>query len=320
MKLLVTGGAGYIGSVVTSQLLDAGHAVTVLDDLSTGHRESIPEGADFIRARIHDSRSHLIGQGFEAVLHFAAKSLVSESVTSPELYWENNVAGTFALLEAMRAAEIPTVIFSSTAATYGEPDDSPITEQTPTNPVNAYGASKLAVDHMLSSYCRAHGLAATSLRYFNVGGARDRFGEMHSPETHLIPNLLAVAAGRSDACKIFGTDYATSDGTALRDYLHVTDLGRAHLLALGASTAGVHRIINLGTGEGYTVRQVLNACRTVTGHAIPADEVDRRPGDPTSLVASNSLAREVLGWVSELGLEQTVADAWEFMQRVDAAR
>ncbi|SLM95285.1 UDP-glucose 4-epimerase GalE [Brevibacterium yomogidense] len=320
MKLLVTGGAGYIGSVVTSQLLDAGHAVTVLDDLSTGHRESIPEGADFIRARIHDSRSHLIGQGFEAVLHFAAKSLVSESVTSPELYWENNVAGTFALLEAMRAAEIPTVIFSSTAATYGEPDDSPITEQTPTNPVNAYGASKLAVDHMLSSYCRAHGLAATSLRYFNVGGARDRFGEMHSPETHLIPNLLAVAAGRSDACKIFGTDYATSDGTALRDYLHVTDLGRAHLLALGASTAGVHRIINLGTGEGYTVRQVLNACRTVTGHAIPADEVDRRPGDPTSLVASNSLAREVLGWVPELGLEQTVADAWEFMQRVDAAR
>ncbi len=320
MKLLVTGGAGYIGSVVTSQLLDAGHAVTVLDDLSTGHRESIPEGADFIRARIHDSRSHLIGQGFEAVLHFAAKSLVSESVTSPELYWENNVAGTFALLEAMRAAEIPTVIFSSTAATYGEPDDSPITEQTPTNPVNAYGASKLAVDHMLSSYCRAHGLAATSLRYFNVGGARDRFGEMHSPETHLIPNLLAVAAGRSDACKIFGTDYATSDGTALRDYLHVTDLGRAHLLALGASTAGVHRIINLGTGEGYTVRQVLNACRTVTGHAIPADEVDRRPGDPTSLVASNSLAREVLGWVPELGLEQTVADAWEFMQRTDLER
>lgn len=320
MKLLVTGGAGYIGSVVTSQLLDAGHAVTVLDDLSTGHRESIPEGADFIRARIHDSRSHLIGQGFEAVLHFAAKSLVSESVTSPELYWENNVAGTFALLEAMRAAEIPTVIFSSTAATYGEPDDSPITEQTPTNPVNAYGASKLAVDHMLSSYCRAHGLAATSLRYFNVGGARDRFGEMHSPETHLIPNLLAVAAGRSDACKIFGTDYATSDGTALRDYLHVTDLGRAHLLALGASTAGVHRINNLGTGEGYTVRQVLNACRTVTGHAIPADEVDRRPGDPTSLVASNSLAREVLGWVPELGLEQTVADAWEFMQRTDLER
>lgn len=320
MKLLVTGGAGYIGSVVTSQLLDAGHDVTVLDDLSTGHRESVPEGADFIHARIHDSQTHLLGRGFEAVLHFAAKSLVSESVTAPQLYWENNVAGTFALLEAMRTASIPTVIFSSTAATYGEPADSPITEQTPTNPVNAYGASKLAVDHMLSSYCRAHGLAATSLRYFNVGGARGRFGELHSPETHLIPNLLGVAAGRSDACKIFGTDYATSDGTALRDYLHVTDLGRAHLLALGVSSAGVHRIINLGTGEGYTVRQVLDACRTVTGHAIPADEEPRRPGDPTSLVASNMLAREVLGWTPELGLEQTVADAWDFMQRVDAAR
>ncbi|SMY13182.1 UDP-glucose 4-epimerase GalE [Brevibacterium jeotgali] len=320
MKLLVTGGAGYIGSVVTSQLLDAGHDVTVLDDLSTGHREAVPEGADFIHARIHDSRPHLLGRGFEAVLHFAAKSLVSESVAAPQLYWENNVAGTFALVEAMRSASIPTVIFSSTAATYGEPADSPITEQTPTNPVNAYGASKLAVDHMLGSYCRAHGLAATSLRYFNVGGARGRFGELHSPETHLIPNLLSVAAGRSDACRIFGTDYATTDGTALRDYLHVTDLGRAHLLALEASTAGVHRIINLGTGEGYTVRQVLDACRTVTGHAIPADEEPRRPGDPTSLVASNVLAREVLGWAPELALEQTVADAWDFMQRVDAAR
>lgn len=320
MKLLVTGGAGYIGSVVTSQLIDAGHEVTVLDDLSTGHREAIPDGVDFIHARIHDSHDHLLGRGFEAVLHFAAKSLVSESVTAPQLYWENNVSGTFALLEAMRAASIPTVIFSSTAATYGEPAASPITEQTPTNPVNAYGASKLAVDHMLSSYCRAHSLAATSLRYFNVGGAHGRFGEMHSPETHLIPNLLAVAAGRSDACKIFGTDYATSDGTALRDYLHVTDLGRAHLLALGASTAGVHRIINLGTGEGYTVRQVLDACRTVTGHAIPSDEEPRRPGDPTSLVASNALAQKVLGWVPELGLEQTVADAWDFMQRTDLER
>ena len=319
MKLLVTGGAGYIGSVVTSQLLDAGHEVTVLDDLSTGHRDAIPDGASFIRARIHDSGSHLRGQGFEAVLHFAAKSLVGESVTAPQLYWENNVAGTFALLEAMRAAHIPTVIFSSTAATYGEPDDSPITEQTPTRPVNAYGASKLAVDHMLSSYCRAHGLAATSLRYFNVGGARGRFGERHSPETHLIPNLLAVAAGRTDACSIFGTDYATSDGTALRDYLHVADLGRAHLLALGPSTAGIHRIVNLGTGDGYTVRQVLEACRTVTGHPIPAREEPRRPGDPTSLVASNLVARDLLEWEPELGLERIVADAWDFMRRDEGA-
>ncbi len=320
MKLLVTGGAGYIGSVVTSQLLDAGHEVTVLDDLSTGHRDAVPDGAALFEARIHDSRALLVGQDFEAVLHFAAKSLVSESVSAPELYWENNVAGTFALLEAMRAADIPTVIFSSTAATYGEPTESPITEQTPTNPVNAYGASKLAVDHMLSSYCRAHGLAATSLRYFNVGGARGRFGERHSPETHLIPNLLNVAAGRTDACRIFGTDYATADGTALRDYLHVADLGRAHLLALETAAAGAHRIVNLGTGTGYTVRQVLDACRAVTGHAIPATEEPRRPGDPTSLVASNALAQELLGWTPALGLEQTVADAWDFMRRVDPVR
>lgn len=317
MKLLVTGGAGYIGSVVTSQLLDAGHEVTVLDDLSTGHRGSVPEGAHFVHARIHDCHAHLIGRKYEGVLHFAAKSLVSESVAAPELYWENNVAGTFLLLEAMRAAGIPRIIFSSTAATYGEPQDSPITEQTPANPVNAYGASKLAVDHMLSSYSRAHGLAATSLRYFNVGGARGRFGEKHSPETHLIPNLLSVAAGLTDSCKIFGSDYATPDGTALRDYLHVTDLGRAHLLALDASQAGIHRVINLGTGNGYTVRQVLDACRGVTGHPIPATEEPRRPGDPTSLVASNHRAQEILGWRPELTLEQTVADAWSFMQGVE---
>lgn len=314
MKLLVTGGAGYIGSVVTSQLLDAGHEVTVLDDLSTGHRDSVPEGAEFVQARIHDCRTHLLGRRFEGVLHFAAKSLVSESVAAPELYWENNVTGTAALLEAMRAADIPRIIFSSTAATYGEPEETPITERTPAKPVNAYGASKLAVDHMLSSYSRAHGLAATSLRYFNVGGARGRFGEKHSPETHLIPNLLKVAAGATNACRIFGTDYSTADGTALRDYLHVADLGRAHLLALEHSEPGAHRVINLGTGDGYTVRQVLEACRAVTGHAIPTREEARRPGDPTSLVASNRLARDVLDWQPELTLEQTVADAWRFMQ------
>ncbi|GAA2105443.1 UDP-glucose 4-epimerase GalE [Brevibacterium salitolerans] len=319
MKLLVTGGAGYIGSVVTSQLLDAGHEVTVLDDLSTGHREAVPEGAEFVQARIHDSRDHVLGRGYEGVLHFAAKSLVGESVSSPELYWENNVAGTFSLLEALREAGVPRIIFSSTAATYGEPEASPITEQTPANPVNAYGASKLAVDHMLSSYSRAHGLAATSLRYFNVGGARGPFGEKHSPETHLIPNLLRVAAGSSDSCRIFGTDYDTTDGTALRDYLHVVDLGRAHLLALDTSEASTHRIVNLGTGNGFTVRQVLEACRTVTGHPIPAVEEDRRPGDPTSLVASNHRAQELLGWQPELGLEEIVADAWRFMQETGAA-
>ncbi|HJG81339.1 MAG TPA: UDP-glucose 4-epimerase GalE [Brevibacterium senegalense] len=320
MKVLVTGGAGYIGSVVTAQLLDAGHEVTVLDDLSTGHRDAVPGGARFVEGRIHDCFPHIDGQGFDGVLHFAAKSLVSESVEAPERYWENNVTGTHQLLEAMRRAGIPRIIFSSTAATYGEPAVSPITEDTPTQPVNAYGASKLAVDHMIASYSRAHGLAATSLRYFNVGGALGAQGERHSPETHLIPNLLRVAAGITESCSIFGTDYETVDGTALRDYLHVVDLGRAHLLAMEASEPGTHRVINLGTGNGYTVRQVLEACRAVTGHAIPAVEGPRRPGDPTSLVASNLRAQELIGWQPELGLEAIVSDAWDFMRRSETAR
>ena len=319
MKLLVTGGAGYIGSVVTSQLLDAGHRVTVLDDLSTGHRDAVPADAEFVEARIHDCLPHLEGAGFDGVLHFAAKSLVSESVSAPELYWENNVVGTNRLLEAMRRAGIPRIIFSSTAATYGEPALSPITEDTPTLPVNAYGASKLAVDHMLDSYSRAHGLAATSLRYFNVGGARGHLGERHTPETHLIPNLLRVAAGVTESCSIFGTDYDTADGTALRDYLHVVDLGRAHLLALEASEPGTHRVINLGTGTGYTVRQVLEACREVTGRGIPAVDEPRRPGDPTSLVASNARAQELIGWSPQLGLTEIVADAWDFMRGAESA-
>ncbi|GAB3044439.1 UDP-glucose 4-epimerase GalE [Sediminivirga luteola] len=319
MKLVVTGGAGYIGSVVTSQLLDEGHRVTVVDDLSTGHRDAVPEGAEFVQARIHECGELLAQSGFDGVLHFAAKSLVSESVRAPELYWENNVSGTLALLEAVRAAGIPRLVFSSTAATYGEPQVSPITEETPAVPVNSYGSSKLAVDAMLSSYSRAHGIAATSLRYFNVGGARGRFGERHSPETHLIPNLLRVAAGLEESAKIFGTDYDTPDGTALRDYLHVTDLGRAHLLALETSVPGTHRIVNLGTGNGYTVRQVLDTCRAVTGQPIPAEEHPRRPGDPTSLVASNQRARELLGWEPELSLEQIVADAWAFMRSAESS-
>lgn len=319
MKLVVTGGAGYIGSVVTSQLLDAGHLVTVIDDLSTGHRDAVPDGAQFVQARIHECREHLVGQGYDGVLHFAAKSLVAESVAIPELYWENNVAGSFALLEAVREAEIPRFVFSSTAATYGEPDDSPINEDTPAAPVNAYGASKLTVDMALASYSRAHGIAATSLRYFNVGGARGRYGERHSPETHLIPNLLRVAAGLEETAKLFGTDYATSDGTALRDYLHVLDLGRAHLLALETSVPGRHRIINLGTGVGYTVRQVLDMCREITGEAIPAQELPRRAGDPTSLVASNQRALEQMEWKPELGLAEIVADAWRFMVEGTAA-
>ncbi len=312
MRLLVTGGAGYIGSVVSTQLLAAGHDVVVLDNLDTGHADAVPESATFVEGAI-DAADDVLADGIEAVLHFAAKSLVAESVAAPERYWRNNVVGTLALLEAMRRAGVARIVFSSTAATYGEPTVSPITEDTPAVPINPYGHSKLAVDHMLAGYAHAHGLAAVSLRYFNVGGAYRGRGERHLPETHLIPNVLAVAAGEREQVAIFGTDYPTRDGTAVRDYLHVEDLGRAHLLALDAATPGEHLICNLGTGTGFTVREVVETCRAVTGHPIPAVEQPRRPGDPPVLVASNRRAADLLGWRVEHGLEQIVADAWTFI-------
>jgi UDP-glucose 4-epimerase len=273
----------------------------------------VPAGAQFVARSISDADEALVG--VDAVLHFAAKSLVAESVDKPELYWENNVVGTMVLLRSMRRAGVRRIVFSSTAATYGEPTQSPITEQTPAVPINPYGQSKLAVDHMLAGEARAHGLAAVSLRYFNVGGAYGSCGERHAPETHLIPNVLAVAAGRRESVSMFGTDYPTRDGTAVRDYLHVVDLGRAHLLALGAATPGEHLVCNLGTGNGYTVREVVDACREVTGHPIPVVEQPRRPGDPPELVASNARAAQRLGWAVENGLHAIVADAWTFLQR-----
>jgi UDP-glucose 4-epimerase len=311
VKLLVTGGAGYIGSVVAAQLLEAGHQVTVLDNLSTGHRDAVPPGAAFVAADIADAASVL--DGVDAVLHFAALALVAESVAHPERYWSNNVVGTLALLDAMRAARVRRIVFSSTAATYGEPTESPITEDTPAVPVNPYGHTKLAIDHALAGEAAAHGLAAVSLRYFNVGGAYAGRGERHDPETHLIPNVLAVAAGRREWVDVYGTDYPTRDGTAVRDYLHVEDLGRAHLLALDAVAAGSHRIYNLGTGTGYTVREVVEACRQVTGHPIPAKDRERRPGDPPVLVASGQRAADQLGWVPRHDLTRIVADAWSFI-------
>lgn len=313
MKLLVTGGAGYIGSVIATQLLESGHEVTVLDDLSTGHRDAVPDAAAFVAADITEAAKVL--DGMHAVLHFAAKSLVPESVAHPERYWTNNVVGTLGLLTAMREAGVRTLVFSSTAAAYGEPSESPITEDTPATPINPYGQSKLAVDHLLSGEAVAHGLAAVSLRYFNVGGAYAGHGERHDPETHLIPNVLAVAAGRRDQAAVFGTDYPTRDGTAVRDYLHVEDLGRAHLLALDAAVAGTHRIYNLGTGTGYTVREVIDACRRVSGHPIPTVDHDRRPGDPPSLVASGRRAAEELSWTPRHDLDRIVADAWAFMTK-----
>lgn len=313
MKLLVTGGAGYIGSVVSAQLLEAGHTVVVLDDLSTGHRDAVPPGAQLVEARIHDAGS-VLDESFDGIVHFAAKALVAESVEHPELYWDNNVVGSLALLDAARAAGVRRIVVSSTAATYGQPDVSPITEDMPTRPINPYGQSKLAVDMALAGSAVAHGLATVSLRYFNVGGAYAGLGERHDPETHLIPNILAVPAGRRDHVSIFGTDYPTRDGTCVRDYLHVEDLGRAHLLALDGAVPGEHRVYNLGSGTGYTVREVVEACRTVTGHPVPAVEEPRRPGDPAELVASSARIHADLGWAPKHGLEQIVADAWAFIQ------
>ncbi|MEV0965362.1 UDP-glucose 4-epimerase GalE [Streptomyces sp. NPDC049910] len=311
-KYLVTGGAGYVGSVVTAHLLEAGHEVTVLDDLSTGMREAVPEGADLIEGRLQDSARHL-GPSFDGVLHFAAFSQVGESVTHPGKYWENNVGGTMALLTAMRSAGIRKLVFSSSAATYGEPVSVPITESAPTAPTSPYGASKLAVDHMISGECTAHGLAAASLRYFNVAGAYGDCGERHDPESHLIPLVLQVALGSREAISVFGDDYPTPDGTCVRDYIHVADLAEAHLLAMDAISSGEHLICNLGNGSGFSVREVVATVRRVTGHPVPEIAAARRAGDPAVLVASSEVARERLGWTpSRPDLAGIVADAWDF--------
>jgi UDP-glucose 4-epimerase len=316
MKLLVTGGAGYLGSVVADHLLGGGHDVVVLDSLYRGHREAVPEGARFLEVDLLDAAAtrDALAEGFDGVIHFAALALVAESVEYPERYYRGNVVGTLNLLDAMRDAGIANLVFSSTCATYGEPDVVPMTEDLPTNPVNAYGASKLAVDRMIADESRAHGLAASSLRYFNVAGAHGRFGEDHEPETHLIPLVLRAAAGTTDHVKIFGTDYPTEDGTAVRDYIHVDDLAVAHVLALEHNRPGEHRIYNLGSGHGYSVRQVIDTARRVTGREIPAVEEARRPGDPPALVAGAERARTELGWEPRKGLEDMIGDAWAWYQ------
>ncbi|SDL05239.1 UDP-glucose 4-epimerase GalE [Streptomyces indicus] len=313
-KYLVTGGAGYVGSVVAQHLLEAGHRVVVLDNLSTGFREGVPAGAEFIEGDIRDAAKWL-DSSFGGVLHFAAFSQVGESVVKPEKYWDNNVGGTMALIAAMRTAGVRKLVFSSTAATYGEPESVPIVETAPTSPTNPYGASKLAVDHMITGECAAHGLAAVSLRYFNVAGAYGSCGERHDPESHLIPLVLQVAQGRREAISVFGDDYPTPDGTCVRDYIHVADLAEAHLLALDAPAAGEHLICNLGNGNGFSVREVIDTVRQVTGHPIPEVVAPRRGGDPAVLVASAEAARERLGWnPSRADLAGIVADAWAFAQ------
>ncbi|MGH2909539.1 MAG: UDP-glucose 4-epimerase GalE [Solirubrobacteraceae bacterium] len=316
MKLLVTGGAGYVGSIVSRQLLQRGHEVVVLDNLERGHREAVAADARFVEADLRDRAqiSTAVAEGFDGVLHFAALALVAESVSHPERYYRTNVTGTLNLLEAMRDASVPRLVFSSTCAVYGQPDEVPIREDAPPRPANAYGASKLAVDGMIGDFCLAHGLGAVSLRYFNVAGASGDAGEDHEPETHLIPNVLRTAQGRNPQVEIFGTDYPTPDGTAIRDYIHITDLSAAHLLALDAATGGEHRIYNLGTGNGYSVREVIDTTRQVTGAEIPVVERDRRPGDPPRLVAGAEKIRTELGWRPEADLTQMVADAWAFAQ------
>ncbi|GHG43661.1 MULTISPECIES: UDP-glucose 4-epimerase GalE [Streptomyces] len=324
-RYLVTGGAGYVGGTVAAHLLERGHRVTVLDDLSTGFREGVPAGAEFVEGRVQDA-ARWLDDSYDAVLHFAAFSQVGESVAQPEKYWENNVGGTMALLAAMRAAGVRTLVFSSTAATYGEPETVPITETAPTAPTNPYGATKLAVDHMIAGECAAHGLAATSLRYFNVAGAYGGLGERHDPESHLIPLVLQVALGEREAIAVYGDDYPTPDGTCVRDYIHVADLAEAHLLALDAMTAGTvpageHLICNLGNGNGFSVREVIETVRKVTGHPIPERTAARRPGDPAVLVASADAARERLGWTpSRPDLADVVTDAWAFARQREGDR
>jgi UDP-glucose 4-epimerase len=316
MRLLVTGGAGYIGSVVAAQLIEAGHEVVVLDDCSTGHADAVPSGAAFVRGTIRDDAAGVLASGIDAVLHFAAKSLVGESVQQPGLYWSHNLGGTLALLEAMRGAGVGSIVFSSTASVYGEPERSPVEETDATRPTSPYGESKLAVDETLREYARLRGLGAVSLRYFNVAGAyRGTDGrwlaERHTTETHLIPTVLAIAgAGGGAELKLFGDDYPTPDGTCIRDYIHVADLARAHLLALDACTPGEHRVYNLGNGTGSSNREVLTTCREVTGADIPAVVAPRRAGDPAVLVASSARIHRDLGWTAEQDLKSMVADAW----------
>lgn len=318
MKFLVCGGAGYIGSHMVRYLLRQGHEVVVYDDLSTGHRESVPaEG--LVIGDIGDGTAlgQLFAQHrFDAVMHFCALSLVGESVSKPYLYYTNNVARTLVLLEAMRTAGVDRLVFSSTAAVFGNPQTPLITEEHPTKPINPYGQSKLMVEKILGDAANAYGLRSVALRYFNAAGAdpSGEIGEAHSPETHLIPNVLRSLLGQGPELKVFGSDYATRDGTCVRDYVHVNDLASAHLKAVEfmLDHEGAH-IFNLGNGEGFSVREVIAAAERVTGQEVSYDMVARRPGDPPTLVASGQRARELLGWQPEFSrLDDILASAWDW--------
>jgi UDP-glucose 4-epimerase len=288
--------------------------VTVIDDLSTGHADVLPDGVDFHDVPIHEVATVLTpDSGFDGVLHFAAKIQAGESVIKPELYWDTNVRGSLALLDAIRAARVPRLVFSSTAAVYGTPDVASIDESTPTRPTNPYGSSKLAVDLMITGETGAHGLGAVSLRYFNAAGASGSLGERHEPETHLIPIALDVAAGRREKLMLFGDDYDTPDGTCVRDYIHVEDLAHAHLLALDAARPGEHQIFNLGNGTGFSNKQVIDVVREVTGAQVPVEHAPRRDGDAVTVVASSAKAHAELGWrPAKPDLGTIIGDAWTF--------
>ena len=312
-RVLVTGGAGYIGSVVVEQLLARGHVPIVLDDLSTGHRAAIAPGVAFVQGNVGDRRvleDVFHGQGVDALMHFAAFALVAESVANPAKYHANNVAAGRVLLDATVAAGVRRVIFSSSCTIYGHQGAEPIGEDTPAAPVNPYGETKVEFERMLGVAARTHGVASISLRYFNAAGASERYGEDHDPETHLIPNVLRVAQGRAPALEVYGTDYATPDGTAVRDYVHVLDLADAHIRALDAALDGAGAV-NLGTGAGSSVLAVAEAARHVTGRAVATLARPRRPGDPPFLVAARGRAERLLGWrPRHSSLEEIIASAW----------
>ncbi|THV39683.1 UDP-glucose 4-epimerase GalE [Glycomyces buryatensis] len=323
MKYLVTGGAGYIGSIVATMLLEAGHEVVVLDDCSTGASERVPAGATLVQKRVQDV-GDVLDSSFDGILHFGGLIAAGESMAKPEIYWEANTAATFELLTAMREANVRTLVFSSTAAVYGNPTEVPIREDAAKAPTSTYGASKLASDMAISSEVTAHDLAAVSLRYFNVVGAyQDKsgiwHGENHEPETHIIPIAFDAASGKRDSFALFGEDYPTKDGTCVRDYIHVADLADAHLLALGAAQAGEHKIYNLGNGNGFTNKEVVETVKRVTGTDFPVAIEGRRAGDPAELVASSEKAKAELGWKpTRDSLDRMVADAWEYYQHAHA--
>lgn len=319
MKILITGGAGYIGGTVATILMQAGHSVTILDNLCHSKRSQVPQGAEFVQADIADrvQVEPLLRQLHpDGVLHFAALIEAGESMQRPEIYFRNNTASTLSLLESMHATGINKLVFSSTAAVYGEPERIPIEEDAKLAPTNAYGESKLLVEYVLQWLHRIHGLRYASLRYFNVAGALPGRGEAHEPETHLIPLILDVALGRREKIFIYGEDYDTADGTCIRDYIHVIDLAAAHILALEALNTRDRLICNLGNGQGFSVKEVIDAARRVTGHPIPVEMKPRRPGDPARLVASSTRAQAELGWKPNMPeIDRILSSAWEWHQQ-----